>query len=77
MHMVYMVAMKKGELKDEITKLLMERGPMTSAQIAAELGAELRDVIGAMKAMSIEGRAYVLKRDRKKGNIWAVPGWLR
>lgn len=76
MHIGYTVAMKRGELKDKIIGLLSERGPMTTAQIAAELGVGSNDVTGAMKAMLLEGRVRVLKRDRKMANTWvAVPRW--
>ena len=70
-----MVVMTKGVLKQAIEGLLKERGPMTSAQIAAELDVGSRDVVGAMKAMALEGRVYVLKRDRKEANTWAAAGW--
>lgn len=75
MYIVYMVAMKRGELKIEILRVLKEKGPMTSAQIAAELGIGEREVIGAMRVLSHESKVVVMKRNRKQANTWALPNW--
>lgn len=75
MRMVYTVAMKRGELKIRIEQVLREKGPMKSAEIAAELGEDQRTVAHLMKSMSMDGSIYVVKRDRKRANTWAVPNW--
>ena len=69
------MAMKRGELKTEILNVLKEKGPMRSAEIAAELGEDQRTVAHLMKSMSMDGSIYVVKRDRKRANTWAVPNW--
>jgi hypothetical protein len=55
--------------------VLKEKGPMRSAEIAAELGEDQRTVAHLMKSMSMEGKVYAVKRDRKRANTWAVPNW--
>lgn len=75
-YMVYMAEMKKGELKQEVEKLLRDVGPLRSAEIAMMLAVEQRSVICALRSMLQDGRVFIAIKDRKKAHVWAViPRW--
>ena len=63
--------MMAGAVQRLILEKLAEKGPMTVAELADELGMASAELKGPMKSLHARGRVYIVGKRSKSGNKWA------
>lgn len=64
--------MRRCEVVEKVTSMLDDNGPMTVKELSKALNIVPIMVQGAIKHMSANGNVYVYRKNRQKGNTWAL-----